>query len=46
MKRIPIILFLALTIVLAPFGPAVRGQLRAVAWLAAMKIRQRIWAYS
>jgi hypothetical protein len=26
MKRIPIILFLALTIVLTPFGPAVRGQ--------------------
>jgi hypothetical protein len=26
MKRIPTILFLALTIVLAPFGPAVRGQ--------------------
>jgi hypothetical protein len=26
MKRIPTILFLALTILLAPFGPAVRGQ--------------------
>ena len=28
MKRIPTILFLALTIVLVPFGPAVRGQQR------------------